>query len=237
MDIGLYLAMTQGEFAAAPVLPGKPVWLGCRFSPEEGTLTSLPPVPSGALMVNDSLPFSGCNPDHIIHTLRQHSPVEVLILDFQQPGIPEQQTLVLELVREMDFPVIVSDSYAQNLSCPVFLSPCPHHVHLKDHIAPWKGREIWLDLAMDASCLTLTKEGCAVSPLPCGAAAERSFADERLHCHYRAETGDDFARFILWRTREDLQHLTREAEGLGIKALVGLWQEWQKPPCFSARRS
>ena len=57
MEIGLYLALTQGEFAAAPVLPGKPVWLGCRFSPEEGPLTGLPPAPSGAVMVNDSIPF------------------------------------------------------------------------------------------------------------------------------------------------------------------------------------
>ena len=227
MEIGLYLAMTQGEFAAAPVLPGKPVWLGCRFSPDEGTLTGLPPAPSGAVMVNDSIPFSGCDPERIIHTLHQHSPAEALILDFQQPGIPEQQALVRELVRGMDCLVIVSDLYAENLSCPVFLSPCPHHVHLADHIVPWAGREIWLDLAMDASCLTLTKEGCAVSSLPCGAAAEQGFTDEQLHCHYRAETGDDFARFILWRTREDLLALEKEARSLGIQQLVRLWYEWQ----------
>ena len=80
------------------------------------------------------------------------------------------------------------------------------------------GREQMLRMILrgDVDC-------CEIS----GIAAEQGFADEQLHCHYRAETGDDFARFILWRTREDLHDLAQEAERLGIKALVGLWQEWK----------
>ena len=49
--------------------------------------------------------------------------------------------------------------------------------------------------------------------------------DSALHCHYHIKTFDDHIDFTLWRTREDLTNLLREAETLGVTLAVGLWQE------------
>jgi len=39
------------------------------------------------------------------------------------------------------------------------------------------------------------------------------------------ETTPSVARFTLWRTRADLEALAREAAGMGIRTLVGLYQD------------
>ena len=233
MEIGPYLAMTAAEFAAAGQLPAKTAWMACHFSPYSTGLANLPPaLPAGSLLIlNDRVPLWGHDPGRVAAQLKPA--VETLncaglLLDFQRPDIAEATAMAAFLVSALPCPVAVSEHYAADLDCPVFLSPCPHHTHLKEHMAPWAGREVWLDLAVDGSAITLTKDGCSIFSLPLGELPENGFCDEILYCHYRAETGDDFARFTLWRTREDLQALAREAEVLGAKALVGLYQEWQE---------
>ena len=232
MEIGPYLAMTAAEFAASQQLPSKIAWMACHFSPYGTGLSNLPPaLPSGSLLIlNDRVPLWGHDPGRITAQLDQA--VETLdcsglLLDFQQQDNMETKAMAEFLISSLPCPVAVSEICAEGLDCPVFLSPCPHHTHLKEHMAPWAGREVWLDLAVDAETISLTKDGCTVFPLPMGEIPEGGFCDEALHCHYRTEVGEDFARFTLWRTREDLRALAREAEELGVKSMVGLWQEWQ----------
>lgn len=220
MAITLYLAMTATEFAESEALPPKVGGMVCQ------DLTEISRLPEGSLLIlSDQAPICG---QEIVTKLRQA--VEAwdcssILLDFQKPDIPEQAALAAQLVRDLSCPVAVSDLYAGGLDCPVFLSPCPHHVHLREHIQPWEGRELWLDLAADAETILLTPQGVSISPLSLPDFPEECHQDEKLHCHYRIETGKDSARFLLWRTREDLASLAQEGEALGIQTLVGLFQE------------
>lgn len=225
-----YLAMTAAEFAAAAQLPPKAAWMACHFSPYGTGLTNLPStLPPGSLLIlNDRIPICGHDPQRIAQQLRQAAETlrcAGVLLDFQCPEQTALAALAAHLTSVLPCPVAVSDGYAKELDCPVFLSPCPHHTPLQEHIEAWQSRELWLDLAADAETITLTKEGAVILPLPLGEMPGEGHRDEGLHCHYRTETGEDFARFTLWRTREDLDSLAKEAEELGIRTLVGLYQE------------
>lgn len=242
MAAALYLAMTAAEFLTYSSLPQNAAWMACHFSPYSTGLTNLPQsLPSGALLIlNDRIPFSGHDLSRIAEQLRQT--VDTLscmgvLLDFQQPDVPMLAHLAEDLVGTLPCPVAVPDNYAHGIDCPVFLPPCPHHTPLSEHLAPWQGRELWLDLASDSETLTLTPKGAHILPLPLGELPEGGHWDPQLHCHYRTETGTDFARFTLWRTKEDLETLAKEAEQLGIKTMVGLYQElknrsWVQVPCI-----
>ena len=230
MAVKRYLAMTAAEFAAAEELPAGIAWMACHFSPYGTGLSNLPSsLPAGSLLIlNDRIPFRGHDPARIASQL--HQAVEAMdcagiLLDFQKPDIEALAELSEHLVTALPCPVAVSDSYGENLNGPVFLSPCPHHTHLQEHIAPWQGRELWLDWAGDAETITLTRDGSAIFPVPLGEFPQGGHRDEQLHCHYSIENGLDSARFTLWRTRDDLEELAREAEELGIQTLVGLYQE------------
>ena len=176
------------------------------------------------LILTDEKPPAETDQEQICQTVQAMDCAGV-VLDFQKQKTAQTAAFAARLVSALPCPVAVSEGYAAELDCPVFLSPCPHHTPLWEHLAPWQGRELWLDLARDAETITLTKDGCSILPLPLGEIPEEGFADERLHCHYRAETGDDFARFTLWRTKEDVDDLQQAAEALGIHTFAGLRQE------------
>lgn len=230
MAVKRYLAMTAAEFASAEQLPANIAWMACHFSPYGTGLSNLPPSlpPSSLLIVNDRIPFRGHDPQQIAEQL--HLAVENLgcagiLLDFQKPGIGALAELAAHLVSSLPCPVAVSEEYADNPDGIVFLPPCPHHTHLQEYIAPWDGRQLWLDWAADAETITLTKDGSFIHPLPLGELPEKGHWDEKLHCHYSIENTADFSRFTLWRTKDDLENLAREAEELGVHTLVGLYQE------------
>jgi len=225
-----YLAMTAAEFAAARPLPEKIAWMACHFSPYGTGLSNLPPaLPEGSLLIlNDRIPICDHDSIRIADQLAQTANVlncSGILLDFQKPEDPALCDLAAHLIDSLSCPVAVSEEYAHGCDCPVFLSPCPHHTPLQEHIEAWNGRELWLDLAVDAETITLTKKGAVILPLPLGETSENGHWDKGLHCHYSIESGADFARFTLWRTREDLEALAQEAERLGIHTLVGLYQE------------
>ena len=96
---------------------------------------------------------------------------------------------------------------------------------LEAYIVPWRGRDIWLELGLEGERLELTEQGCAVTSLPCTELDGEGFSDGYLHCHYTIETNEKAARFTLWRTRNDLEDFLQEAESLGIRNCVGLYQE------------
>lgn len=230
MAIRSFLAMTAAEFAAAKALPEHVAWMSCHFSPYGTGLTNLPAsLPPGSLLIlNDRIPICGHDPERIAHQLLQvaeTTPWQSLLLDFQRGGVEESFRLAEHLVSSLPCPVVVSDHYAKSLDCPVFLSPCPHHVPLSQHILPWQGRELWLDLAMDVQTIMVTGAGTQILPLPLGEIPEGGHAEAHLHCHYSIETGVDSAHFTLWRTGEDIAALSEEAQSLNIKVLVGLFSE------------
>lgn len=230
MAIPMFLALTAAEFQSCPALPKQLGWMACHFSPYGTGLSNLPAfLPEGSMLIlNDRIPLCRHDPERITGQLRRT--VEALgcsgvLLDFQRGGSAKTGELCAQLSASLPCPVVVSDLYARELDCPVFLPPCPHHVPLADHLLPWKQRRIWLDLARNAETITLTKAGSQIHSLPLGESPDGGHADRLLRCHYTIETGVESVRFTLWRTEEDLDALAAEAEILGVETLVGLYCE------------
>ena len=227
MALPLYLAQTVLEMAGNP-LSGSFAYMACHFSPGGRGLSNLPELlPQGAMLIlDDSSPMDDHDPalilDQLTDLISRHS-CESLLLDFQRPGLSGQQELAKLLCDALPCPVGVSELYAHGLPCPVFLPPVPPDKPLTEYLIPWQGRKIWLEAALDGITLTLTEAGCTADPFfdfP-----EDGLTDKHLNCHYTIETNADSAIFRLWRTREDLDNLLKEAEALDITKAIGLWQE------------
>lgn len=229
MALPLYLAMTAAEMQANSVLPEKLGYMACHFSPYGCGLSNGPTaLPEGSMLIlNDRIPCRAH--DHHLITDQLIEMIELcgcrsVLLDFQRPGYEEAAALAATLAESLPCPVGVSELYAQGLDCPVFLSPVPLDMPLAAYLAPWQGREIWLDAALDGAALTLTETGCTSVPLPYPQ-MDKGHADASLHCHYTIQTNSDTASFTLFRTWDDLQALLSNAEAHGATRAVGLWQE------------
>ena len=206
-------------------------YMGCHFSASGPGLAQLPKaLPKGSLLlVDDRTPVQGHDPGLVARQLQET--VEALacrgvLLDFQRPVTEEALAMAKALVDALPCPTGVTAAYSQSLHCPVSLPPVPCHVPLREHLAPWQSREIWLELSTQGESITLTPKGAAMLPLtenPSGT----WFSEEHLHCHYAIALSENGARFSLWRTGEDLAALEREAEGYGITRTLGLWQEFR----------
>lgn len=230
MALPLYLALTAAEFQFCSLLPERAAWMACHYSPYGLGLSNLPrELPEGAMLIlNDRTPALGHDPEQILRQLEEanHSlHYKYILLDFQRPDSAENAAIASALVAAALCPVGISELYAQALDCPVFLPPIPPHVPIKEHLAPWQGREIWLEAALNGEVITVTEKGSSVVPLSPGEIPEPALEDPALHCHYHIRTYDDHIDFALWRSRENLQVLLREAESQGVTLAVGLWQE------------
>lgn len=232
MAIRRYFAMTAAEICGNDHLPPEIAWMACHFSPYGTGLSNLPKaLPAGSLLIlNDRTPIHGHDAARIAQQLEERMEAlncRGLLLDLQRPGEPETAALVKHLTEALPCPVAVSDLYGDGLSCPVFLPPAPPDVPLEAWLAPWQGREIWLEMALDGAVLILTEEGAATAPLSPSEHPEGGHREETLHCHYCIELSEADVKFPLWRTEEDLEELLEEAEGLGVTTAVGLYQELQ----------
>ena len=227
MVLPLYLAQTAAEMAGNP-LSQNMAYMACHFAPGGKGLSNLPEeLPSGAMLIlDDSTPMDDHKPELIAKQLSEIITLhhcEALLLDFQRREIPGQQKLSELLAGALPCPVGVSELYAGDLPCPVFLSPVPPDRPLGTHLAPWQGRELWLEAALEGITLTLTEAGCAASAL--ADIPEDGLTDEKLHCRYTIETTENSAIFRLWRTYPELDDLLAEAQTAGVTKAIGLWQE------------
>lgn len=230
MAIAAFLAMTAAEIQSNPVFPHKCGWMACHFSPYGTGLSNLPEaLPPGSLLIlNDRIPWQSHDPDRIAEQLQEILDTfscHGLLLDFQRPGCPEAARLCQVLSRQLSCPVGVSALYAEGLSCPVFLPPVPLQMSVESYLAPWQGRECWLELALNAEEILLTAEGSSTAPLPFSEPMDEGHREETLHCRYTLQLSEDSARFTLRRTREGLEALLEAAEPMGVTTAVGLWQE------------
>lgn len=222
MAIRPYLAMTAEEIRKTPSLPHNPAWIGCPFA------APLPVnLPDGCLLVlTDEITEVSRSPETIRAELEDtaaHLRCPGVVLDFQRP--PAASSLALaDLLRDFPCPVALSEAYAGMRDCAVFLSPAPPHMRLQDHLAPWRSRDIWLDISAWGQRITLTEAGCRFSQILPPFSGD-GFYEPSLHCHYSTAITDEEAEFILWRTEEDLNTLLKEAEALGVTTVLGLLQE------------
>ena len=227
MEIPLYLSMTAAEFSSCMEFPIHTAWMACHFSPYGTGLTNLPArLPKGSLLIlNDRTPVHRHDPIHIRQMLADTVSsfgCSAILLDMQRRDSPETKTIV-QNVLTLPYPVCVSDVYAKELDCPVFLPPVPLTQTPEAYFSPWKGREIWLDVTMESAEFTITANGSKCCPYK--SVGEFPFREERLCCHYRAELQNDCARFYLHRTKEDIYDLLSQSAAYGVTTGVGLWQE------------
>ena len=227
MKIARYLAMTAEEFSASPNLSNGIAWMSCRFSADGTSLSNLPEnLPAGAMLIlDDSISPQNQDPKNIAQTIEniiKKQDLAGLLLDFQRPNSPKLLQISRELI-QLDCPVCVTEHYANCLDCPVFLPPIPLTVPIAEYIAPWRNREIWLEIAPSCEEITVKDNGTEIRQIldfP-----ECPYVDQTLHCHYHISKSKDFIKFTLQRTKEDLEDLLEEAASLGITTAVGLYQE------------
>lgn len=228
MEIVLYLAMTAAEFRETNGTYPHTAWMACHFSPYSTGLSNLPlQLPKGSLLIlNDRTPVFGHSPERIARQLEEAAAqleCSGILLDFQRPGEPEVQAIAAA-VAALPCPIAVTPQYAQGLECAVFLPPVPLTTLLPEYLAPWQGREIWLEAATDNECIRVSKDGSRQIPheetdLP------YPHVDRNLHCKYRMEVQEDHIDFHLRRDKEQLLELIEEANRLGVSRFVGLYQQ------------
>ncbi len=232
MAVCQYLAMTAAEISAAEQLPQHLAYMACHFSAYGTGLSNMPrQLPADSLLIlNDRVPI--CGHDHNLITQQLLELVEQLqcaevLLDFQRPDYGELSDLTCNICAALPCPVVVSSLYAQALSCPVFLPPVPLHKPLASHIAPWKDRQIWLEAALEYTCVTVTEEGSIFTPTSYTPPLPQALIDPALHCAYEIKVEPDRVLFHLYRTQEQLKVLLDEAESMGITKAVGLYQQFR----------
>lgn len=230
MALPLYLAMTALEMSSIAEIPQYSAWMACHFSPSSQGLTNLPAaLPEGAVLIlDDRLPCQGHSPDLAAGQLREaveRLGCKEVLLDFQRPPEAESLAIVKAILAALPCPAAVSEGYARELSCPVFLPPCPLHASLEEFLAPWSEREVWLEAALCQEDVIVQPEGITYVPQFPPAYLGDGFYDEALCCHYRTTVNESEVRFTLFDTRESLTRKLEKARSLGVSKAVGLYQE------------
>lgn len=230
MAIPLFLAMTHTEMKNCQVLPPHLAWTSWDFSPEKSHLIGFPPPPQrdALLVLDDRFPIDDQNPLPICSQLAgyiSNHGTSGILLDFQRPQTPAATEFIRTLIQALPCPVAAPASYAQDLSCPIFLPPVPPHVTPEDYLTPWNQREIWLELALDACEITVTEQGSTIHPHAHAHPPEHSHRDQHLHCHYSIRQETDALHFYLFRTPADTAELLADPMLANVKKAIGLYQE------------
>ena len=233
MAIMLYLAMTHAEMSNITPLPLHLAYMACHFSAQGPGLEAPPPdLPEGAILtLNDQVPPADQDPDQVAQELEEavvRLDCKAVLLDLQRPGDALTAQIARTVARTLSCPVCVSAAYAQDLECPVLVPPVPPSSPLQDHLAPWQGRRIWLEVSTQGSAVTVDGQGCKAQIIPPPEGPLPHF-DPALVCHYRTQVLPEKIVFTLWRTREDQLALWEQAQSLGAELAVGLYQELALP--------
>ena len=200
MVLPLYLAMTPLEFRPIP----HAAYL--LLEPSE--------VPPGALpVITDRFQLDRQ------WLLRICQGREAVLLDFERPPTAE----VRAIIRELPCPAAAPPGYADE--GPVFLPSAPLHVPLEEYLSPWKGREIWLEAAVQKQTVTVTAQGSAVFPPCTNTDLADGFYCGILRCRFTQNFSENQAVFTLFDTPETLKMKFSHAAGLGVTRFVGLYQE------------
>ena len=230
MVLPLNLAMTPSEITTASTLPERISWMSCHFCTLTEGITNIPEaLPEGAMLIlTDRESCAGHSPDLVARQLMDaviRLRCESVLLDFQRPWDVEADAMVKAISEALPCPVAVTESYAKDLFCPVFLAPCPLHTPLEHYLRPWNGREIWLEAALCQEQVTVTESGSSVTPVYPVQYLEGGFYSEQLRCRYYTTVSDDQITFTLFDTAKTLKEKLDIACSLGARRAVGLYQE------------
>ncbi len=239
MAIRCYLAMTAGEMAAAAQMPPYPAWMACHFSCYGTGLSNLPQgLPEGSIIIlNDRTPVQGHDPDTVVAQLEQldlQLKPKYYLLDLQRESNPQTEKIVCAVTQAFGQRVGVTEHYAANRDCPVFVSACPLRVPLEKHLAKWSGRELWLEAALEAETVTVDAHGCRREAAFLPITEEPTFFDQNLCCRYHTQVLTHRAVFSVGRGKAELEALLEKAAGLGVTLAVGLYQQLGAENCHAA---
>jgi len=169
MALPVYLAMTAAETALCPDLPVNMAWMACHFSSYGTGLSNLPQqLPEGSLLIlNDRIPVQGHDPQAVtvqLAALAEDMHAGGVLLDFQRPYDPQTEAIVRAVSQALPCTVAVTEYYAADTPCAVFLE-APRAYHPLQRITDcWKGRELWLELSCSPGTVTVTEEGNRYEP-------------------------------------------------------------------------
>lgn len=230
MVLPLYLALTAAEISCTSPLPNLCAYMACHFSPYTEGISNIPDtLPLGSILIlNDRIPCDHHSPDLVAWQLAaavERLGCESVLLDFERPPELETGAMVRSVVQSLSCPVAVTEAFAEAFSCPVFLSPSPLHMSLEAHLAPWQGREIWLEAALCQEKTTITKGDSSFVPIFPTQQLDGGFYNQKLHCRYHTSVSDDSITFTLFDTHETLNEKLELARSLGVARAVGLYQE------------
>lgn len=221
MAIVLFLAIHPEEQAPALRHRG---WMACHLTSDGVTA---PPVnfPRDAmLVVDDSTSPRHADPAAVAATVTR-IPCDGILLDFQKPDNPLTAEIAAAIREKALIKVGISEPYAKNLDCAVFLPPIPPNRPPESYLRPWQGREIWLDMAPSPTRINITESGSRQCPLSAVPRWENCHADEELFCHYHIQAEQNQIAFDLWRTHRDIWELLQATEAMGVTRGIGLYQE------------
>ena len=230
MDFHCYIAMTAAEFWGTGALPAHPAWMACHFSCYGTGLSNLPTeLPEGAMVIlNDRTPPAGHDPEYIatqLCELKEALNFSCILLDFQRQGSEESARIAKHIFQALDCPVGISEGYAHCTDGPVFVGmPKPNRC-VNDVTSPWKGREIWLEAALETQIARITHEGCQLTTVPFSPMPENAETEPELRCRYHAEAFSDHALITLYRDIPQLELLLQDARDMGVTKAVGLYQQ------------
>ena len=200
--------------------------MACHFSPYGTGISNAPTaLPPGSLLIlNDRTPVCGHDPMRIAEEMAaivQQLDCRGILLDLQQPAQPEIPAIVQAICNAAPCPVAVTEPYCQDTTCGVFLTP-PLNIPLWEFLAPWQGREIWLEAAVEWQDFCLTETGCTLE-IPGQMPAALPHWDPKAFCRYSLAVSPHSARFSLHRSQAELSAMMAAAEG--VACFVGLYQQ------------
>lgn len=221
-----YLAMTAAEILSCNELPPRVAWMACHFSPYGRGLSNLPKeLPPGSMLIlNDRIEPQGIDPQLVVQQLLQA--VQALecgsvLLEFQRPGNELTKAVAEAVCTALPCPLAVSDAYARDLGCAVFLPPPPLREDVAAYFSPWGGREVWLEVYEQWETLAIQKQCVELVTQPPVTAVDLPHYDAPCNCRYGMEVTEDRAIFTLHRGMEQWQNST-----CPITNLIALWQDY-----------
>lgn len=227
MILPIYLAMTPRQLEKSPQFLEKKAYMSCHFSASGQGLSNVPSkLPKDTtLILDDSTPVNCHDLSKILADIKALDPARVL-LDMQRPATEESSAIVKGIIENLPCPVGVSIIYAGNYDCPVFVPPIPVWTEPEKYLSTWQGREIWLELSVDAVLAKITEKGTdffwaeqVPNDLP-------TFYSEQLYCHYCGREKEDHIDYFLWRTANDCRKLAEHSAKFGVTAAIGLFQQF-----------
>ncbi len=228
MFSNVYLAATIREMEE--FLPKRAAFLSCHFSSSGQGLSNIPQrLPENSLLLlDDSMPVCGHDPAVVVKQLRDlvaQFSVQAVLLDFQGEKDAQLESMARKILQAVPCPVAITERYAKDLGCPVFLSAPPADIAAEKHLSKWLKQGVYLEIAPSKMRIEVTETGCSKMPIPFEDADRLPLRHETLCCHYDVEVFPHKAVFTLGRTKEDLAALAEKAAELGILGVVGLYQE------------